>query len=391
MIDQFLRNPWRVIWQAATSDLVLVVLLLGIAAGLTIAAGLPQMPEANGDPVDYARWRSEIQARFGNATPTMQTLGLFAVTGSLIFRALLALLAGCLLLRLVECGDRLQRHQEISEPTGEWHALADVELPEVLDDVRGRRYRVLSDAPLFQADRWPWAELFPLLAHGGALLFLGGLLISNLWGWQIEGLTLQSSERVTLPKSQGWIALDESAASAAHGPGLVAFFEERGPGVQVAAISNAGRSLALQQAAEADPVTQLSLALTEDQYLAIPEAQLIVRLTPHPDHTVEAHSPVRVQIYRSPPGRLMTETVIEGDAELPIDDVTLRLTSKPYAKLTVTFNPGRWVTGAGLVLLLIGVLGSAAWPVRRFWLREEVQHVAGNGDLLSTLGQSVET
>jgi len=390
MIDQPRRNLWRFTWRAATSDLVIIVLLLGIAAGLAITAGLPQMPEASDDPMAYARWRSKTQARFGSATLPMQTLGLFTVGQSLIFRALLALLAGCLLLRLVDCGDRLRQQQEISEPTGEWQTLADVELRDVLDDVRGRRYRVLSDPPLFQADRWPWAELFPLLVHGGALLFLSGLLISNLWGWQITGLTVQSGERVTLPNSQGWIALDENAAGAAHSPGIVTFLEERGPGVEAAAISDAGAPLALQRTAEADPVTQLSLALTEDQYLAIPEAQFIIGLTPHPDHTVDAHSPILVQVYRSPSGRLMTETTVEGDAELNIDDVTLRLTSRPYATLSVTFNPGRWPTRAGGVLLLIGMLGGAAWPARRFWLREEAQHVEGSGDLLPTLAQRAE-
>jgi hypothetical protein len=53
----------------------------------------------------------------------------------------------------------------------------------------------------------------------------------------------------------------------------------------------------------------------------------------------------------------------------------------PYAILTVTFNPGLWPTGLGLAILGAGVLGSAAWPARRFWLREGVEHIEGSGDL----------
>jgi hypothetical protein len=379
MIDQTPRDPWRVIWRIASSDHLIVALLLGIAAGLAIAAWLPQMPVA--DPVAYTRWLSEEQARFGGATQTMQALGLFTVVRSFVFRALLALLGGCLLLRLVERGDRLWQDREMARPAGGWRVLGDVCLPDVLDDLRGRRYRVLSAPPLFQTDRWPWAGVFPLLAHGGALLFITGLLITHLWGWRVEGLVIQSGERVTLPNSEAWVVLDEDAASARHSPGIVTFFEERGPGVRVAAVRGTERFLPLLQTAEADPVTQLTVPLIEDQYFAIPEAQLIVRLAPQSGHVTGPHSPVLVQVYRSPPGRLEIETVVNGDTEVAVGDVGLRFGSVPYARLTVTFNPGLWPTGLGLAILGAGVLGSAAWPACRFWLREGVEYVEGSGDL----------
>nr|HID12543.1 hypothetical protein [Anaerolineae bacterium] len=379
MIAQARRDPWRVIWQIVTSDGLLAVLLLSIAAGLTITTWLPQIPLA--DPVAYAQWLSEAQTRFGKVTQTMQALGLFTITRTFGFRALLALLAGCLLLRLIESGDRLRRSREMAEPAGEWQTLASVRLPDVMDDLRHRHYRVLRQPPLFQADRWPWADLFPLLAHAGGLLLLLGLLLTHLWGWRVEGLIVQSGERVTLPGTEKWVALDEDARRVTHSPGIVTFVEERGPGVRASAADGTGRSLSLQQTAEADPVTQLTVALTEDQYFAIPEAQLIVRLAPQPSHVVEARSPVLVQVYRSPPGRLTTETVVEGDAELTVGGVTLELTSAPYARLTATLSPGLWPTGVSLVLLIAGLLGSAAWPVHRFWLREETGEVKGTGDL----------
>jgi cytochrome c biogenesis protein ResB len=386
MIDQTPRDPWRAIWRVATSDHLIAALLLGIAAGLAIATWLPQMPVA--DSVPYFRWLSEEQARFGDNIQTMQALGLFTVTRSFAFRALLALFAGCLLLRLVERGDQLRQDREMAKPAGEWHVLGDLCLPDVLDDLRSRRYRVLGAALLFQADRWPWADVFSLLAHGGALLFLIGLLITHMWGWRVEGLVIQSGERVTLPNSEAWVVLEKDASSARHSPGIVTFFEERGPGVRVAAVRGTERFLSLQQTTEADPVTQLTMVLVEDEYFAIPEAQLIIGLIPQPGHVTEPHGPVLVQVYRSPSGRLETETVVEGDAELTVDDVTLRLSSVPYARLTVTFNPGLWPTGLGLVILGAGMLGSAAWPARRFWLREGVEHVEGSGDLRPMLARS---
>ena len=287
----------------------------------------------------------------------MQTLGLFTVTRSLGFRTLLALLAGCLALRLIEGGDRLLQ----------------------------KRYRVLSapDAapPLFQADRWPWGSLFPVLAHSGALLLLTGLLITHLWGWRVEGLIVQSGEEAALPDAEKWVALDEDIHEITHSPGLVTFVEEYGPGVKVRATDGAGASLSLQQPAGAALATELTIPLAEDQYLSIPEAQLIVRLSPQPDRVIEAHSPVLIQVYRSPPGHLMTESVVEGDAELAVDEVKLELSSAPYARVTATFNPGRWPTGLGLALLGTGIVGSLVWPARRFWLTEEGDEVKGSGDV----------
>jgi len=379
MIDQPPRDIWRAVWQVATSDYLLVALLLSVMAGLAITVCLPQMPMA--DPVAYARWLSDAQARFGNATATMQVLGLFTIAHSFVFRALLALVTGSLLLRLVEDSEGLQQHRGISEPPEGWHTLADVDLHDVLDDLRRRHYRVLNASPLFQADRWPWADLFPTLAHAGGLLFLIGLLITTLWGWKVEGLVIQSGERATLPGAQAWVTLDRDGANTAHSPGLVTFFEERGPGVRAAAVDGTGQALSLQQTTDADPVTQLTLALTEDQYFAIPEVQLIVRLAPQTGHGIEAQSPVLVQVYRSPPGRLAMEEFMEKDMELAVDDVTLKLASVPYARLSVTSNPGRWPTCAGLALLGLGLLGSIAWPARRLWLREGSEHVEAAGNL----------
>jgi hypothetical protein len=381
MIDQVPRDPWQALWQVATSDHLMAVLLLGIAAGLAITTWLPQMPAD--DPAAYARWLSEAQARFGSTAPTLQALGLFTVTQSLGFRTLLAFLASSLLLRLIESIDRLRGHREFAPPVGEWQALGDVHPPDVTDGLRRQHYRVLREPPLLQADRWPWAELGPLVAHSGAMLFLTGLLITHLWGWRIEGLIVQSGERVTLADTEEWVALDIDGWKATHSPGIVTFIEERGPGVRAAAVNGAGRSLSLQQTAEADPITrQLTVPLTEDRYFAIPEAQLIVRLTPQPDQAISVHTPVLVQIYRSPAGQLTTETVVEGDAELTVGDVTLELASTPYARLAAAFNPGLWPTATGLMLLGAGMLGSVAWPARRFWLREGMDGFESAGDPL---------
>jgi hypothetical protein len=385
MIDQIQRDPWRAAWQIATSDQLMTILLLGIAAGFIITAWLPQTPV--GDHIVYGQWLSKTRARFGDATSMMQALGLFTVTRSFGFRTLLALLAGSLLLRWIESIEHLRRCQTMAEPEGEWHMLADGHSLDIVDDLRHRRYRILSAFPLFQADRWPWADLFPTLAYSGGLLFLVGLLIAHLWGWQEEGLIVQSSERVTLPNTGAWIAWDENTHDVMHSPGIVVSVTEQVPGVQIRADDGTGQPLSLQKNPKAEPVTQLTIALTEDPYFAIPEANLIVQLALQPGHvsedTVPPTIPVLVQIYRSPPGRLVTQTILEGQAKLlSIDDVTLELGRVSYARLAAVFNPGLWPASVGLVLLVIGLLGSVAWPVHRLWLREGTGQVETTGDLL---------
>ncbi len=316
------RDPWRLIWQIVTSDSLLVILLLAAAVGLLIAAWVSQAPTSN--PAAYARWLSETQARFGGATQTMQALGLFGVARSFGFRALLALLGGILLLCLVECGER-----------------------------------TFSDA-----DRHGVLDMFPLLAHGGGLLLLIGLVIAHLWGWRVEGLIVRGGERTSVPGTASWVTLDGDTLNIAHSAGIAAFSEARGPGVRINATDAQGGPLALQRA-EDDPRTELTLAIVEDQLLAIPEAQLIVRLALQVGHPIEAHTPVLVQVYCYPPVRLETEAVVEGDTELTVDGARLHFTSVPYARVTATFNPGLWPTCIGIALAAVGLGGRIVWSVRR--------------------------
>jgi hypothetical protein len=374
-------DPWRILWQFSTSDGVLAVLLLATAASVVLASWIPQQPAPD---ADYARWLSQVQARFGGATSAMRVFGVFNITSSLGFRALLALVSSCLVLRLVEKIDQLRRTQEATEPSGDWKEVPGRQLRALLNDLRRRRYRVVRSRLTFQIDRWPWARLFPLVAHAGALLLLSGLLLSRLWGWQVEGLVLQDGQRTSLPGVGNWVALTENGGAVIHSSGVVAFFETRGPGVQVYAVGDGDRPLEIQLAAEAEPSSEVMIPLTEDRYFAIPEAALIARLTPRSE---EAYTRVDVQVYRSPPGEMITETVTEkgGEASLAVEGVTMEFTPAPYALVTATYNPGRWAAGLGLVFLMVGVAQSVIWPARCFWLREDDASIAAAGPVPSWL------
>jgi hypothetical protein len=315
------RNPWRAIWQTATSDGLLVGLLSATAAGLLTTLCLPQMPDA--DPVAYARWLSEVQTAFGGAADAIQALGLLSITRSFGFRALLALLAAILPLRLVECGDRL----------------------------------------LSRAEPQPWTLWFPVLAQAGALLLLLGQLLAYLWGWQVKDLLVETGQRVTLPGTRSWVAVSENPATATHSRGVVAFVEGYEPGVRVTASDGAGQSLGLQRTPQAESLLELTLVLDEEQFFAVPEAGLVVQLAPHASESGDIDA-VHARVYRSPPGRLETEQVLRGGGKIPVDDVTLDISSVPHTQITATFNPGMWPTGLGLAFTTVGVAGSVVWHRR---------------------------
>jgi hypothetical protein len=313
----------------------------------------------------------------------MRTLGLFNVTRSVAFRTLMALLSGCLVLRLVGRVDRLHQGREVVEPSDTWREIPAGSLEGLLDSLKARRYRTVNESSFYQIDHWPWADLFLLMVYGGALFLLGGLLFSHLWGWQVEGLILQRGELSTLPGG-AWVALEEGTSTVRHSSGVVTFVETRGPGVHVRAIDDDGGVLQLHVAAEAELSPDLLLALTEDKYFAIPEANLIARLIPQSE---APYTRIDVQIYRSPPGEIVAETMTEdgGEADLSVEGVTVELTPAPYARIVVSRNPGRWPAGIGLVLLMGGLMGNLVWPARRFWLREREELVEAAGPLPPSL------
>ena len=380
------RDPWRLAWQIASSRHLLSALLLATAVGLTMAGYIPQI--SADDPVRYARRLSEAQARFAGATPLLRSLGLFSITGSPGFRALLALLSGCLLIRLVDAADLLRRHRAPAEPAAQWQDIEAVNLVETARSLRRRGYRNLGQAPRLQVDRWPWAHVFVLLSCMGALSLLGGLLLNDLWGWQRADVVIQGTEPVPLADGGKWVALGEDGRTVAHSPGMRTAITERGPGAEINAAGTGGRLLSLQQTAEGPAVTQLTVALAETLYstarealIAIPDARLVVRLLPQAESDIAPDAPVLIQVYSSPSGELLAERVMTEELDLSVSGVDLRMGSVPYTQLNAVFNPGFWPCGIGLVLLMVGLLGHVVLRPRRFWLRGGGSGAQGAGDL----------
>jgi hypothetical protein len=134
----------------------------------------------------------------------------------------------------------------------------------------------------------------------------------------------------------------------------------------------------LKRAPEDPASTELTLPLTEERLLAVLETPWVIRLAPQAERQ-EGASPTLVQIYRSPPGQLVTEQVIDGADTLAWEDVRVSLTPVPHRRVSVVSDPGLWPAMVGLGLVIVGLVGSVFWPERRFWLRTE-------GDVVQVCG-----
>jgi hypothetical protein len=375
------------VWQAGTSAGLVAALLLSLAVALIVAGWLPQAPGEG--TAAYAKWRSQVQAQFGPATGAMQALGLFSVVQSPGFRLLLSLLAGCLVLRLAELVSAAWRGRRPLQPAVAWRPLPGLSLEEAKERLRAHHYRIAGQPLLLQADRWPWADTWPLLVHLGAVGLMAGMLMAHVFGWHLEGLVVRSGETLALPGTDAWVTLAEGTGRLTHSDGIVAYVEQRGPTVLARAVDSAGSLLALQQSAESEPANELVLDLVEDQFFAVPEAGLVVRLVAQPHRPEIDIMPVVVQVYETPSGRLIGESQLADQAGPTFGEATLLFSQTSYGLVSATSNPGRWLAIPGTCLLTAGALGTALDPRRRLWLREVAGELQTAGRSSPELGEGV--
>lgn len=95
-------DPWRIAWNILAGDTLLAFALLALALLIALAGWLPQAPDSANDPMAFSRWLGEAQARFGGTFAFLHQVGLFSLEHSLALRLLIALVAVCLAVRLVE-------------------------------------------------------------------------------------------------------------------------------------------------------------------------------------------------------------------------------------------------------------------------------------------------
>jgi cytochrome c biogenesis protein len=93
-VTDFFDRLWHLFISMKTG----LALMLGIAVLTLFGAIIVQAPAGlQGDPGAYAAWLDGLRPKYGGWTVVLDTLGLFNVFGSLLFRGLVLLLATSIL------------------------------------------------------------------------------------------------------------------------------------------------------------------------------------------------------------------------------------------------------------------------------------------------------
>jgi len=205
------------LWHFLTSMRVAMVLMLAIAAlGVVGSLVIQAPPGVVNDPAAKASWLDEVRPKYGGWTGIMDTLQLFQIFNSLLFRVLVAgltiSLIACSIHRIpgiwrtttkprVDVGPAFFEHAPQHEAIVVRHSAAETQA--IVEGVfKGRRYRTLSTddgAIHIYADRNRWAPWAGLIAHMSIVIILLGAIAGTLFGYRDSQFTI--AEGATLPVS----------------------------------------------------------------------------------------------------------------------------------------------------------------------------------------------
>jgi cytochrome c biogenesis protein len=205
------------LWHFLSSMRVAMVLMLAIAAlGVVGSLVIQAPPGVIADPAAKASWLDEVRPKYGGWTGFMDTLQLFQIFNSLVFRFLVAALTisliACSIHRIpgiwrtttkprVDVGPAFFEHAPQHEAIVVRHSPAETQA--IIEAVfRSRRYRTLSSddgAIHVYADRHRWAPWAGLIAHLSIVVILMGAIAGTLFGFRDAQFTI--AEGATLPVS----------------------------------------------------------------------------------------------------------------------------------------------------------------------------------------------
>jgi len=303
------------IWTWLNSKTLLLGTLTSLLIISLLTLLLPQSPVPPTDEAAFSRWLAKIRPTLGQWTSPLVTLQWLSLKTSLWQRIPLALLTLAMAARTAQLAATWQQRSTIE---------------------RARQALICI----------------------GALFLLTGWGIHVRWGWAISDITAWPDETITLPERDLTLPPTNGETQVAlHGYGYYLTREQSAIGLQAQAWNDQDVSIPLLTSTHGEPQEKLRLILNEqkpDAYFAIPSADLIFRAnfqhaSPNPT--------LLVQIYRSPSGELITETLINGSSgSLFTEDLRLQLESISIPQLRVTYNPGAPLTVAGWAALLFSGL-----------------------------------
>jgi hypothetical protein len=393
---------------------------------------LPQRPaEALADPTVNSLWLTSLRERYHSAADWLVRLGLTEIYRSLWFRGLLGLLALSLLVGALEL--IYPRHL----PAGAHSSIAlrGESGSETLEQIshrlaqllREQRYRLVEGGSegVLHADRF---VPYPILAYVGALLVLGGLVVSERRAWWEAGFVLRPEQVRPLghgtslavraePLEQTNNGIVHSAASTALTffeadlavgqvvlrarlpslyAGILFFPASMDPALLVQAQDTTGRNLGLQTPQTgATEFRQLALHFRKEEsswqvealgptptdpvepplehrgnerYALVPSRNLTLRLSYSSPGPGETRLSFRVEAFRSEEASPFYDQQFQGPSSMEIDGDLYMFHPQHYTVLRFGQDVGLAVGLLGVPVVLLGFVLSLVRPMRRMSL-----------------------
>lgn len=399
-------------------------LLLALAMTVFISLLVPQAPpQAGADPNIYARWLADLRARYGPWMDALSFVGLTNVYSTLWFRIIVALLAFNLAIVLLDCipalwrlyrgtvdappdpvfGPFRQRTIALSLPIGVVfdtvaHALR------AAGYVRSGIMRGDQRFALIAMKGLP-RMLFGMIIRAGILIVLTGLLVNERVGWHAsdilfrpgqvylvghgKDLAVRADSFRILPsttRAAGIMSflhggtvihtIETSDRTAIHYDGIYLTLKSVGPALEVTAADVNGRTLLLQSpetgASSHARLMLLFFGASDEKFVIVPERNLVLRLVYTPGLPVGGISEApyfQLEAFRGEETTPFISKTVSGDMSVVIGSDVFHLLYQPFGVLEIGQEPGVWLLGVGLVLVLIGVTGALWLPGHLLWVR----------------------
>ena len=244
-----------------------------------------------------------------------------------------------------------------------------------------------ADRAQIYAIRRPSGAIGPLLTYIGPLLILVGLLLNDTLGWRVTDISLAPGNttlltqaanlRITLDSMSGEgnatadltlarAETDKGVRTAAGRPAIWGSIwlsqAGSGPALAVTAQDGSGQPLALQSLAPGGEASQMLYLLFQqtqaEQVFALPTRNLTFRAVSYPALPEQGITkPVfLVEGYRGDDPAPLFEKLVEAQANLIVDGLTLGLRRDSYVTLDAARLPGLPLLLLGAVITLTGVI-----------------------------------
>ena len=408
------RDMLTDLWRLFTSSRWVALLLALLAVTIVVFALWPYVLPANPVPAAYSTpGQKALLDQPGQ--PEAAWLDVYRLYW---LRALLALLAFTLLLRLIDrleaaLGFRRRLDTALDLYLGALTCTQETSSPvlapeDVRETLRGRPAARLArvweaaeeDGPIIYADRLRVTVWADVAFHLGGLLLVAGLVVATQWSWREDGVALAVGESYRLRNLPGYTLSMESTGAEGASPDQLRQYDSRltltpggGPAQPIhlgagwpflrpdLALSQAGAGPALRVNVtnrNGDPLLLQSFVMgrqpetfavlkfhgvQDDGYLSVPALGLTLRVDRYQSLPEEGYNvPVfLMRAYRGTQSTPLFSRWVTQDGSYEWQDLAFKVHLEDYAVLNIGALYHWWFIAAGLLLVVAGGV-LRRWP-----------------------------